>query len=59
MKCDKTIYRLTIGDIQNVALELLGRKLIKEEVDVVKKKLDNLIPWFDAIENAISLSHIK
>ena len=49
MKCDKTIYRLTIGDIQNVALELLGRKLIKEEVDVVKKKLDNLIPWFDAI----------
>ncbi len=58
MRKDKTIYRLTIEDIQNVAIECLDRELTEKEVNLVSLKLGNFIPWYDAIENAIILSHI-
>jgi hypothetical protein len=59
MNNDRTVYRLVVEDIQNVANELLGGKLSEKEVDKVEIKLGNLIPWYDAIENAIILSNIK
>jgi hypothetical protein len=59
MNNDRTVYRLAVEDIQNVANELLGGKLTEKEVEKVEIKLGNLIPWHDAIENAIIFSDIK
>ncbi len=59
MDKDRTVYRLTVEDIQNVSNELLCRGLTKTELGKVEIKLGNLIPWYDLIENAIILSDIK
>lgn len=59
MDNDRTVYRLEVEDIQNVANELFCRKLTKKEIEKVEIKLGNLIPWYDAIENAIILCDIK
>jgi hypothetical protein len=57
MKKDKTIYELSVDDIQEVALDVLERKLTAKEVELVSDKVGDYIPWFDAIENAIY--HVK
>jgi tRNA A37 threonylcarbamoyladenosine dehydratase len=59
MRKDKTIYRLTIEDMQNVSIDCLNRKLNEKEINIVKEKVGNLVPWYDVIENAIILSKIK
>jgi hypothetical protein len=59
MRKDKTVYRLTVEDIQNVSIDYLNRKLNEKEINTVKEEVGNLIPWYDAIENAIILSKIK
>jgi len=54
MKKNKIIYSLNIEDIQNVAEEILDRKLNEKEIDVVVDKIGDYINWFEIIENAIS-----
>ncbi|MBN1399150.1 MAG: hypothetical protein JXA06_14035 [Bacteroidetes bacterium] len=58
MRKDKTVYRITIEDIQNVAIDCLDRKLTNKEIDDVCTKLGDYIPWYDAIEHSIYLSNI-
>ncbi len=59
MKNDEVVYLLTIEDVQDVAYERLRRKLGKKELEIVVEKLGKLIPWRDAIENAIIFSNIR
>ena len=59
MKKDKTVYELSVEDIQDVALELLERELTVKEIKLVAERVGDFIPWYDAIENAIILSDIK
>ena len=37
---DNIIFQITIDDLQNEAIERLGRKLSDEEVDIAKGGLD-------------------
>ncbi|MBU1298811.1 MAG: hypothetical protein KKF20_00690 [Bacteroidetes bacterium] len=59
MKDERTVYQLTVEDIQNVSYELLGRKLTIKEIEKVENKLGDTVPWYNAIETAIFLSEIK
>lgn len=59
MKKDKTVYEISVEDIQEVAFELLDRELTAKEVRLVTEKVGDFIPWYDAIENAIIYSEIK
>jgi hypothetical protein len=50
---DRIIYSINIGDIQEVANQVLERRLAKEEVILVEKSVGDYIDWFQAIENSI------
>lgn len=50
---EDVIYQLTIEDIQNVAVQELGRELSKEEIESIIDKIAENILWYDAISNAI------
>jgi hypothetical protein len=49
----KTVYELSVADLQDVAKEVLERELTDEEVVAVGNSVGNYIDWFQAIENAI------
>ena len=53
MKKDRTIYQLTIEDIQTVAEEEFGRKLNIQEIDEVAGAIGDRIPWYDAVQYTI------
>lgn len=59
MKKDKTIYQLSVDDIQTVAEEVLERSLDNEELKKVIDKVGDFIPWFDSIENTFLALGIK
>lgn len=50
----RIVYSINVEDIQNVAMEVLDRKLTKKEVSLVERSLGDHIKWFDAIEFAIN-----
>jgi len=50
---DRIIYSINIGDIQEVANQILERRLTKEEIILVEKSVGEYIDWFQAIENSI------
>ena len=55
MKNDEEIfYQLSVVDIQEVATELLERRLTKKEVVLVRDSVGDYIDWFQAIEYAIN-----
>ena len=49
----KTVYEISVTDLQHVATELLERELTDEEVIAVGNSVGDYIDWFQAIENAI------
>ena len=49
----KTVYELSVEDLQHVASEVLERELTNEEIAVVGNVVGDYIDWFQAIENAI------
>jgi hypothetical protein len=50
----KTIYyKLTIEDVQNVAMEELDRELTRKELMQIEDPIAENIPWYDAIASAI------
>ncbi len=53
MDNEKTIYRLKIEDVQNVAMEQYGRILTDEELEKVEDNLGDYIKWYDLIEMTI------
>ena len=50
---EKIIYSLNIGDVQNVAMEELGRELTLEEIEKVSDKIGENIDWYDSISRAL------
>lgn len=61
MKNDGTnriVYSINVGDIQEVANQVLERDLTKEEVVLVENSVGDYLDWFQAIENSI-LEHVK
>ncbi len=50
---NEIIYSLNVEDLQTVALEELGRHLNDNEIFMLKDKVADNIPWFDAIAYAI------
>jgi len=55
---DRIIYSINVGDIQEVANQVLERDLTKEEVVLVENSVGDYLDWFQAIENSI-LEHVK
>jgi hypothetical protein len=49
----KTVYKLSLEDLQYVASEILERELTSEEIAVVGNAVGDYLDWFQAIENAI------
>jgi hypothetical protein len=52
-KNDIIIYSLNVIDIQEVAKDVLERKLTKKEIALVEESVGDYIDWFQAIENSI------
>jgi len=50
---DKIIYSLNVEDLQNVADDVLNRKLNTNEIKTLQDKIGNHIDWYDTIHNAI------
>jgi hypothetical protein len=50
---NKIIYQLTTKDIQDVAIELLGRKLTSKEIQTLIEPIETKIAWYDAIADSI------
>ena len=50
---DDTVYKLSIEDLQHVAIEVFHRELTSEEIAAVGNAVGDYIDWFQAIENAI------
>ncbi len=50
---DRIIYSINVGDIQEVASQLLECSLTKEELVLVENSVGDYIDWFQAIENSI------
>jgi hypothetical protein len=50
---DRIVYSISVGDIQEVAKQVLERNLTKKEVILVEKSVSDYIDWFQAIENAL------
>ena len=53
MRSDKTIYKLTVADLQTVADEIIERKLTEEEKEMLIEKVSDYIDWYDAIQNSM------
>ena len=57
--CEKEIvYSINVDDIQEVADQVLERRLTKKELSLIQKSVGDYIDWFQAIELAIQ-EHIK
>lgn len=54
MEDDKIIYSINIEDVQNVALQEMGRILTSNELEIVEDKIGEQIDWFEAIASVIS-----
>ena len=54
---ERIVYSLNVEDIQQVAQEVLERKLTQKEISLIEDTIGDYIDWFDAIESAIN-AHI-
>ena len=52
-KKDKVIYSITVSDIQEVADQELERALSLEEIELIRDRIAEKIPWYDAIAESI------
>ena len=50
---DRIIYSINVVDIQEVATQVLERRLTKDEIALVEESVGDYIDWFQAIENSI------
>ena len=53
MNTSKIIYSINIEDVQNVAVEYLGRQVSKRDLKIIEEKLGDYIDWYQAIILAI------
>jgi len=54
---DRIVYSINVGDIQEVANQVLERRLTRDEIVLVEDSIGDYIDWFQAIENSI-IEHI-
>jgi hypothetical protein len=54
----KTVYEISVADLQHVAKQVLERELTDEEVVAVGNSVGDYIDWFQAIENAM-YQHVR
>jgi predicted transcriptional regulator len=59
MKNEDIVYSISVEDIQQVAMDELGRKLSTKEVVKIADQIGDYVNWYDAISYAISDSHVK
>ena len=52
-KMKKIVYQLTIADIQDVANKELERELSLQEIELIRDRIADKIPWYDAIAESI------
>ncbi|MCL5992534.1 MAG: hypothetical protein M1419_10620 [Bacteroidetes bacterium] len=53
LRKDKIIYSINIEDLQNVADEVLERKLTNQEIKLLIDKIGDYFDWYDSIDRAI------
>jgi hypothetical protein len=53
MNVSKIIYSINIEDVQNVAEEYIGRRVLKDELKIIENKLSDYIDWHEVIILAI------
>ncbi len=51
---NRIVYSINVGDIQEVAQQVLERDLTRKEIILVEESVGDYLDWFRAIENAIS-----
>jgi len=54
----RTVYEISVDDLQRVAKEVLERELTVEEIAAIGNSVGDYIDWFQAIENAIN-DHVR
>lgn len=54
MKNNKTVYSLTVKDIQTVASQEIERNLSYEEIQKIIETIAEKINWYDAIADSIN-----
>lgn len=47
------VYSINVGDIQDVANQVLERRLTRKELLLVKKSVGDYVDWFQSIESVI------
>jgi hypothetical protein len=58
MSCNplKVIYSINNADLQDVAMDVLNRKLTEDELKKVGNRLGDFVDWRQSIYNAIEMS---
>lgn len=54
MKNSKIIYSISEEDLQRVAIEEIGRRISKEEIEKIIPLFEEKINWYEAITNSIN-----
>jgi len=49
----RTVYEISVDDLQQVAKEVLEHELTDDEIVAVGNSVGDYIDWFQAIENSI------
>ena len=55
---ERTVYEISVDDLQRVAKEVLERELTDEEIAAIGNSVGDYIDWFQAIENSIN-DHVR
>jgi len=50
---EEIVYSINVADIQDVANQVLERRLTKKELPLVKESVGDYVDWFQSIESAI------
>jgi len=50
---EEVVYSINVGDIQDVANQVLERRLTMKEILLVKESVGDFVDWFQSIESAI------
>jgi hypothetical protein len=50
---EEIVYSINVGDIQDVANQVLERRLTRKELLLVKDSVGDYVDWFQPIESAI------
>lgn len=52
----KVVYSINNADLQDVAMDVLNRKLTEDELKKIGNRLGDFVEWRQSIHNAIEMS---